>query len=73
MIIFVDFKKLTIGPKYKKMRHGSLHINVVYKYVRLNVCEMDNNGDILVLKIKVKKSIFNFLTPSFKTYLPIVI
>ena len=49
----------------KKMRHGSLHLNVLYKHVKSWVWEMNTKRDILVQKIKVKKSIIKFLIPSF--------
>ena len=34
-------------------------------YVKSYVLEINIKGDVLVQKIKVKKSIFQFLTPSF--------
>ena len=40
------------------MRHGSLHIHFVYKYVKLYVYGMNIKRDILVQKVKVKNSYF---------------
>ena len=38
-------------------------MNVFYVYVKFHGCERIIKGDILVQKIKVRKSIFRFLTP----------
>ena len=40
-------------------------MNVFYKYVKFDAWETNIKGDILVQKIKVKKSSFQFLTPLF--------
>ena len=40
-------------------------MNVLYEYMNLCAWEMNIKKDILVQKIKVKKSIFQFLAPSF--------
>ena len=40
-------------------------MNVFFMYVKFYVWEINITGDILVQKIKVKKSVFHFLTPSF--------
>ena len=40
-------------------------MNVFYKYVNFFVWETNIKIDILDQKIKVKKSIFKFFTPSF--------
>ena len=40
-------------------------MNVFCRYVNFHDWGMINKGDILVQKIKVKKSIFKFLVPSF--------
>ena len=40
-------------------------MNVLYEYMNFCAWEMNIKKDILVQKIKVKKSIFQFMTPSF--------
>ena len=55
----------------KDLRHASLYKNVFYMYVRFYVLEISVMEDIFVQKIKVKKSIFQFLTicqTSYKSY-----
>ena len=47
------------------MRHGSLQMNVLCRYEKFHDLGMINKGDILVQKIKVKKSIFIFPDPLF--------
>ena len=49
----------------KNLRHRSLQMNVSYGYVKFHHWKIINKVDILVQKIKVKKSIFRFLAPSF--------
>ena len=73
MIIFLDFIKSKLRPKKKILRHGSLHLNALCRFMKFYGCEMNIKRDILVQKIKVKKSIFKFLPPRFVTFLPIVI
>ena len=46
------------------LRHISPQMNVLSRYVKFNVWKMITEGDILVQKIKVKKSIFIFPDPS---------
>ena len=62
---FSRFHKIKTRTYIKNLRHGSLQINVFYMYVKFHGWEMIIKGDILVQKIKVRKSIFRFLTPSF--------
>ena len=62
MNIFLDFIKFKLRPKSKI---GSLHMNVFFKYVKCYAWETNIKRNILVQKIKVKKSIFQFLTPLF--------
>ena len=57
----------------RNLRHGSLHLNVLYKYVKFCYWEMNIKRDILVQKIKGKKSISRFSPPRFAPSLPIVI
>ena len=40
-------------------------MNVFYEYVKFDAWETNIKRDILVQKIKVQKSSFQFLTPSF--------
>ena len=65
MNIFLDFIKFKLRPKYKNLRHSSLHMNVLYRYVQLYAWETNIKRAILVKKIKVKKIYSQFLTPSF--------
>ena len=53
--LFSRFHEIKSKPKIKKFRYASLHMSVLYKYVKFYARET----------IKVKKSIFPFLTPSF--------
>ena len=46
------------------LRHGSFQMNVLIRHVKFKNCNTIIEGDILVQKIKVKKSIFRFLTAS---------
>ena len=63
---------IKLGP----LIYDSLHINVVYRYVKLMVWEMIITGDMIysvVQKIKVKNVIFMFPTPSFHWFLTMAI
>ena len=64
-MIFSRFYKIKTRTYIKDLRHCSLCTNVSYKYVKFCFGEINIKGDILVQKIKVKKFIFQFLTPSF--------
>ena len=62
---FSRFHKIKSRTYIKNLRHGSLQMNVLCRYMKFLAWEMINKGDILVQKIKVKKSIFIFPDPSF--------
>ena len=62
---FSRFHKIKSRTYIKNMRHGSLQMNVFSRCVKFHTWEMIIKGDILVQKIKVKKSIFMFPDPSF--------
>ena len=64
MNIFLDFIKLKLRPKYKNLGHISLHMNIFYKCMKFYDWEMNIQRDILVQELKVKNSIFHFMTPS---------
>ena len=49
----------------KNLRHRSLQMNVVYKYVKCHAWEIVIKRDILIQEIKVEKPIFKFSTLSF--------
>ena len=50
---FSRFHKIKTRTYIKNLRHGSLHMNVFYKYVQFYVWEINIKGDTLVQKIKV--------------------
>ena len=52
---FSRFHKMITRTYIKKLRHGSLQMNVSYGYQKFHPWEIINKGDILVQKIKVKK------------------
>ena len=62
---FSRFHKIKSRTYIKNLRHGSLQMNVLCRYMKFPAWEMIIKGDILVQKIKVKKSIFIFPDPSF--------
>ena len=62
---FSRFHKIKSGTYIKNLRHGSLQMNVLCRYVTFHAWGMIDKGDILVQKMKVKKSIFRFPDPSF--------
>ena len=62
---FSRFHKIKSRTYIKNLRHCSLQRNVLCRYVKFHAWGMINNGDILIQKIKVKKSIFIFPDPSF--------
>ena len=62
---FSRIHKIKTRTYINNLRQGSLHINVFYKYVKSYDWEMNIKRDISVQKIKVKKSNFKFLIPSF--------
>ena len=70
---FSRFHKIKTRKHIKNLRHGSFHMNVFYTVVKFCLWETNIKGDMLVKKIKVKKSIFQFLTPSFMNSLAIFI
>ena len=60
---FSRFHKIKSRTYIKNLRHGSLQMNVLCGYVKFHAWGMINKGDILVQKIKVKKSFFIFPDP----------
>ena len=62
---FSRFHKIKSKKYIKKLRHGSLQMDVLCGYVKFHEWAMINKRDILVQKIKVKKSFFIFPNPSF--------
>ena len=52
----------------KTLRHSVFHHNVFYKYEKFYDQDRNIKRDISFQKIKVKKSIFKFLTPSVRIY-----
>ena len=62
---FSRFHKIKSRSYIKNLRNGSLQMNVFCRHVNFHDWGMIIKGDILVQKIKVKKSIFKFLDPSF--------
>ena len=45
----------------KNLRHGSLHLNVIYEYLNVHVSKRIIKRDILDQKIYSEKSFFKFL------------
>ena len=45
----------------KNLRHGSLHLNVIYEYLNFHVSKHIIKRDILDQKIYAEKSFFTFL------------
>ena len=60
---FSRFHKKKSRTCIKNLRHGSLQMNVLCRYVRFHAWGMITKGDISVQKIKVNKSIFTFPDP----------
>ena len=59
------FHKIKSRTYIKNLRHDYLPMNVLCRYVKFHAWGMINKGDILIQRIKVKKSIFRFPDPSF--------
>ena len=62
---FPRFHKIKSRTYITILRHSSHQMNVFCMCVKFQAWGMVNKGDILVQKIKVKKSIFIFPDPSF--------
>ena len=62
---FSRFHKIKSRTYIKNLRRSSLQSNVLCRYVKFHAWGMINNGDILIQKIKVKKTIIIFPDPSF--------
>ena len=62
---FSKFHKMKSRTYIKNLRLCSLQMNVLCRYVKFHAWGLISKGDILFQKIKVKKSIFRFLDPSF--------
>ena len=62
---FSRFHKIKFRTYIKNVRHCPLQMNVLCRYVKLHAWEMIIKGNILVQKIKVKKSISIFPDPPF--------
>ena len=56
-------------PKKGKILIISLQMNLLIRHVKYYACTTNIKGDILVQKIKVKKSIFKFPTASLNSLL----
>ena len=54
---FFDIKQ-KLCPKLKKLRHGSLQINIIYTITKLQSWGYDSKLEILIQKIKVKNRIY---------------
>ena len=53
----------------KKMRHGSLQMDLSNKPGKLQSCGYDSKLEIMIQKIKVKKSVFNSYLAQIKIIL----
>ena len=66
-LLFFHYNFMKSRTYIKNLRHGSLQMNVLCRHLKFHAWKiiMISKGDILVQNIKVKKSIFRFLDPSF--------
>ena len=55
---FSRFHKINTKAYINNLRHCSLHMNILYRYVNCYAWETNIRRDILVQKLKVKISIF---------------
>ena len=59
---FSKFHKTKTRTYIKNLRHGSLHLSVIYENLKFDVSKYIIKRDILIQKIYLKKSFFTFLT-----------